>query len=285
MIEVAGGATETIAITVHDQDRDLPPATSIIVDFGEDQTGFFADPAHRAVVQLAADDWAYFLADPPFDGVPAGSEQTFIWNQDGFVSGQVVSNASAYTGFLLYAYGIHSSALRSGGEGSEEGMWQTTGGVALPLRRSGGLEVETAGNYNQLGWHVSVDADDWWVSGNLGDEPNDLYSIVHHEIGHAHGFSGAYTDFVAGRSAGLGSPAILAYLGHPIAIDASDHFAGEIDPSSGFGAFGNEYNGVMPIKRWIITRLDLMALAAIGYPLRVDPTAFTTWQDTVPDCP
>ena len=63
---------------------------------------------------------------------------------------------------------------------------------------------------------------------------------------------------------GIGSPAI------------------SVDPASGFGAFGNECNGLMPPRRWIITRLDLLALAVIGYPLRAPD--FSDWQDAVPDC-
>jgi hypothetical protein len=75
----------------------------------------------------------------------------------------------------------------------------------------------------------------------------------------------------------------LALAGGPLPIDPSDHFDGQVDPASGFGAFGNEYHGVMPAKRWIITRTDLFALEAIGYRLR--PLSFATWNDTIPDCP
>ena len=235
------------------------------------------------MVQRAVDDWCYFLDDMHLDAVPAMDESTFIWDPTGFMSGHVVTNTAAYTGYLLYAYGIHSSALRSGGEGSYNGKPATTGGSELPLRRSGGLEVETQGNYNVLGWIVDLDPDTWWKSGNFGNEQNDLYSIVHHEIGHAHGFNGAYPQFVAARSTGLSTPAVLAYDGGPIAIDAFDHLSSTVDPDSGFGAFGNEYNSQMPARRWIITRTDVLALEALGYKLR--SLSFERWQDTVPDCP
>src|SRR5207302_4644646 len=132
------------------------------VDFSRDQTGFFADPHDRAIVQQAADDWAYYLDDMRLLEVPASDEMTWIWDPDGFVSGADTMNQQAYHNFLLYAYGIHSSALRSGGEGSYHGGFQSDGTQSFPLRRSGGLEVETAGNFNTLGWFLTNGPDDWW---------------------------------------------------------------------------------------------------------------------------
>jgi hypothetical protein len=273
---------EKLTITVHDQDRNQPLVSRILMDFTQDKTGFFADARAREVVQQAADDWSYFLDDQRFDAVPAKGESTFIWNADGFVSRTTTQNTAAFTGFLLYGYGIHSSAVRSGGEGSAQGKAQTSAGATLPLRRSGGLEVETQGNYNTLGWINDLEPDTWWRSANLGQEQNDLYSIVHHEMGHAHGFNRAYPSFLAAKASGLSSAPIAAYKGGPVAIDPADHFDKTIDPLSGFGAFGNEYNGRMPARRWIITRLDLLALEAIGYKLR--PIAFAPWEDKTPDC-
>lgn len=54
------------------------------------------------------------------------------------------------------------------------------------------------------------------------------------------------------------------------------------DALSGFGAFGNEYHGLMPARRWIITRVDLLALEQVGYKLR--PSSFAPWEDATPDC-
>src|SRR5262249_31364988 len=114
----AEARSETVPIVVHDQDKSLPLLSTFTLDFGRDATGFMSDATARSIIQQAADDWAYFLDDMRFESVPAGDESTFIWNQDGFVSGTSVTNQAPYTGFLLYAYGIHSGALRSGGEGS-----------------------------------------------------------------------------------------------------------------------------------------------------------------------
>ena len=279
----ADDRTEIVPVSVHDQDRNLPLVSRILVDFTDDETGFFRDPRARGVVQQAADDWSYFLDDMALDAIPPMDEQTLIWRQDGFVSEKAVRNPNGYSGFLLYAYGIHSDAVRSGGEGSYNGKAQTHTGAVQPLRRSGGLEVETQGNFNTLGWIMDTEPERWWVTANLGREQNDLYSIVHHEMGHAHGFNPAYPLFATARETGLRSPALAAYHGGPLRIDVHDHFDKTVDPDSGFGAFGNEYHGVMPARRWLITRLDLLALEAVGYKVRL-PT-FEIWRDTVPDCP
>jgi hypothetical protein len=172
---------------------------------------------------------------------------------------------------LLYGYGIHSAEVRSGGEPSRYGGFQRDAatGTVLPIRRSGGIEVETAGNYNSRGWLVELDDAQWWKATNLGDVPNDLYSIVHHEIGHALFFNPAHPRIdEAKRGNGLAAPDLRAYLGRNPRIDRADHFDGAIDPVCRRGAFGYEYHGQMPLGRWLITKLDLLAAQAAGYRLR-----------------
>lgn len=264
------GLETRVPIHVIDQDviPDSAPPFNVTINFSQDKTGFFGDPAKQAIARQAAEDWAYYIGDMALDLVPAGSEQTFIWSQNGFVGGNFVANSAAYTGFLLYAYGIHSNELRSGGEPSSSGF-QKHDGTPLPLRRSGGYEAETAGNYNSLGWFLTKSDDDWAVSGNLGNEPNDLYSIAHHEIGHALFFNPGHTLFGEFKSAGkIDVAPVIAYHGAPARINNVDHFDGEIDNASLRGAFGYEYYGSMPRKRWLITKLDLLDAQAIGYTLR-----------------
>jgi len=140
----------------------------------------------------------------------------------------------------------------------------------LPIQCSGGYEAETNGNFNTLGWLVLTNDDDWLVTGNLGDETNDLYSIAHHEIGHALIFNEAHAGFAAARNAGaFTSAAVTNYYGGPVTIDvAVDHLTGAIDPESGQGAFGYEYYGNIPRKRWLMTKLDLLCAQEVGYALR-----------------
>jgi hypothetical protein len=273
----ANGATRTLYFNAHviDQDQPARPVDfPVTLDFSQDQTGFFMDEATRALYQQLANDWAYFFADPGLDTVPAGAEKTFIWNPTGFIDGSFVTNANAYRGYLLYAYGIDEETppYRSGGEPSNAGGFLTAGGTNLNLRRSGGQELEVKGNYNTLGWNFTgnlADDDDWWMATNLGDTPNDLASIPHHEMGHAFIFNPAQPAFANFKTLGSVKDArVLAYQGAYPAIDASDHLAGSVDRVSGKGAFGYEYYGTVPARRWLITKLDLLVAQAIGYPLR-----------------
>ena len=269
----AGGAqrTQTLNVSVIDQDKAQPPAFAITMDFTKDQTGFFNSAPRRNIVQQVAEDWTYFFADRNLDLVPAGAEQTFIWNPTGFINGVYATNSAAYRGFLLYAYGINSATTpyRSGGEPSFNGGFQHSGGGALPLKRSGGTEIEIKGNFNTLGWYLTTGDDDWWIASNFGNEQNDLASIAHHEIGHALIFNPSHTLFGDFKSAGeIDDSEVVAYQGAMPAIDGSDHLNGTIDRLSQKGAFGYEYFGNVPQRRWTITKLDLLVAQAIGYTLR-----------------
>jgi hypothetical protein len=263
---------------VINQDKKEPKPFPITVDFSRDRTGLFKDEKARQLVTQAARDWTYFFEPVPLDPVPAGNEHTFIWDADGFKSGHLVVNSFAYTGYLLYAYGIHSAALRSGGEPSRTGAFQWHNGRSLPIHRSGGLEIEINGNYNSKGWLVSLDDDDFWKATNLNAGQNDLYSIAHHEIGHSLIFNPANPLFDRAKKTGqFRDAAIRAYLGKDLQIDSADHLPGALDSASRRGAFGNEYHGDMPQCRWQITKLDLLCAKAVGYPLR-KTSAFTPLQ-------
>ncbi len=260
-----------LGITVIDQDVSQPPSFAITVDFSQDLSGFFLDPDARAVIQEAADDWAYFLEDPGFNTVALGAERTWIWNWPLAWTGSGgyrTTNASPYRGFLLYAYGIMTSQLRSGGEPSNC-CFQSVGPSLLSLRRSGGIEIEVKGNFNTRGWIVSANPDQWWNTANFSGEPNDLYSIAHHEIGHALAFNSTYPDFAVGEGSTFTSPEIVAYYGGPVVVNPTpDHFVDIVDPASQRGIFGNEYHGSVPARRWLITKLDLLLLQQVGHTLR-----------------
>ena len=184
-------------------------------------------------------------------------------------NGSFVTNASAYRGYLLYAYGIDQASppYRSGGEPSNAGGFLTAGGTSLNLRRSGGQELEVKGNFN-TGWYLSTGDSDWWMATNLGNVQNDLASIPHHEMA-AFIFNPAQPAFANFKSLGSVQDArVFSYQGANPAIDSSDHLSGSADRLSGKGAFGYEYYGTVPARRWVITKLDLLVAQAIGYPLR-----------------
>ncbi len=279
----ARGSRESLSLPVRviDQDRNQANAFSITVDFSQDRTGFFQDERKRATVIQAANDWAYFFGDMKLQRVAKGTEQTLIWGSDGFKTSTRVTNAQEYQGFLLYAYGIRNDLLRSdsalplawlvlkrkaaarmirsGGEPSPYGGFQIAGGKEKPIRRSGGLEIEVQGNYNTLGWLVTLSDGEWWKAANLGDAAADLYSIAHHEIGHALIFNP--NNSLIKRGEALKDEGVRSYLGSFPALSQSDHLEGVIDPASLHGGFGNEYHGRMPRGRWVITKLDLLCAA------------------------
>ena len=268
LIRDARGRQWRDSLPVHEvavQTHDSAPTHPILVDYSQDKTGFYRDPIHRETFEQAVADWQFYLADLHVDPVPAGSEKTWIFEPSGFAHGRPISNASAYTGTQLYTYGISTSEIRSGGEPSGQGKFQTVNGKPLPIHRSGGVEVEIRGNYNTRGWSPYRD-DEWFRAMIVGQVPSDLYSVVHHEMGHALFFNPANKNFHRGGE--LADPALHAYLGFDPRIDIHDHFDGTVDPVSLHGAFGNEYHGKTPLGRWLITKTDLLAAQAIGYKLR-----------------
>jgi putative Ig domain-containing protein len=266
----ANNAKETNMLPIRVRDLDVQRTNAFVVtmNFDRDITEFFTNSLSRALTMQAAEDWAYFFADMNLDPVPVGSETTYIWSNN-FNGGYYFANTNAYRGYLLYAYGTTNATHRSGGDGSYSGPVQRSGGVPLTIKRSGGFEAEIYGNYNTLGWLRLTNDNDWLVTGNLGNETNDFYSIAHHEIGHALMFNRAHPGFAAASDRGGFTNAVVTnYYGGPVAIDAFDHMNGAIDPESGQGAFGYEYYGSIPRKRWIITKLDLLCAQAVGYTLR-----------------
>lgn len=239
------------------------------MDFSQDRTSFFKSADVRRVIRQAADDWSYFLDDLGEDTVPAGAETSQMWMPDGFKKDYKIKNAKPYRGYLMYLAGIDFPEWRSGGAPSPYGEFQTVNGKPTELRRSGTVNVETAGNYNRMGWFLTRGDDDWWVSGNQRIEPSDLYTTMLHEMGHALAFHPDYPRFGAAKRNGfLSSPALLAYIRHPLRIDVTDHFPDLIDPVSGYGGFGNEYGGTAKTRRWLITKANLLCLQSIGYKIR-----------------
>ena len=265
------GGSHTETIDIHVVDQDVPGRAldfGITVDFSQDQTVLSNDSAVRETVQQAADDWVYFIDDMDLDQVSSGQEESWIWDSRGYShGGKPVRNKMSYTGFLLYAYGVHDG---NGGQPSYR-SYQSSNGVRLPLRRSGNTSIDTRGNYNTLGWMTSLPDEEWWKGTNFGDVQNDLYSIVFHEVGHALVFNPGYDEFDKFKKLGyIKDPAVKSYYGSYPAISPGlpDHLPDTVDPVSRRGAYGNEYGGEMPHGRWLITKGHLIIAQAIGYTLR-----------------
>jgi len=256
---------------IHVEDKDKPesPRFAIRVDYRHDQTGFFEDARPRRILEQAVADWAYFMDDQGFERVAAGTETAFIHDPTTFERGWNVTNPDTYTGFLLFAQGIRGPEKRSGGRASDGGGLQTRGGRPTGLRRSGTVISEITGNWNGLGWSMEESDDRWWVSSSHAREPHDYYSIVRHEIGHCLIYHRVHPAFARiSRGGVIRDRAVERYLGKRPRVNASEHLFDTVDPISRVGAFGNEYGGDMPRKRWLMTKLDLLIMRAVGYKVR-----------------
>ena len=273
--------TETFAIKVIDQD--LPSSSSkfkVTVDYSQDTTyHFFNTTAKKNIVQTACNDWAYFINNGNFDSVANGIQDVFIWT-DNYASGNYAYNSKAYKGYYLFAYGIEVDPNISGGAPSYSNF-QTIAGNPTGLRRAGAYNADPRGNYNSLGWNTTIQDSTWFSATNLDDVANDLYSIAHHEIGHALCFNSGYTQFDAYKQQGyIDYPELVSYEKTTVYIDEHDHLVGDsgsllTDRISMKGAFGSEYANVVPYGRWLITKLDLLVLKAIGYNIKTT-SAFKT---------
>lgn len=271
----------TITVPVHILDHDRPGREidfPIILNYEYDETGFFDDPRHKRLVRQAADDFAYFIADPGYDEVGSGEETSWMWETTGFVEGREITNDEPFRGFLAYIHGISHEESRSGAGASDRvgsGL-QHINGKRTRLRRSGTVSIETTGNWNRLGWFVANDDDtDWLKSGNRREDRHDFYSVVRHELSHALAFHMVHPGFAACVEEGrFVDDEVRAYLGSvDPELNETEHFTETRDPSSGFGVFGNEYGSEFPRKRWMLTKFDLLVAQAVGYELR-DTTPF-----------
>jgi len=271
---------QTFPIAVIDHDPVTPTINyNILVDFSKDKPAynfFNNSQANKDIVVQAANDWAYFLSNMNFDPVAAGAEQTWIWEDD-FSVGAWNTNANGYNGFLFYAYGIHTSPHRSGGAPSTH-AFQKINGQTTNLRRSGGYEAEVHGNYNTLGYNNNITDNSWYLATNFGNVQNDLYSIALHETGHAINFNPGYPVFNTYKNQGfINHAAVVAYQGANVPVDQFDHLSNGqntdtlklVDRISKRGAFGSEYANVMPYGRWLISKVNLLSLQAIGYNLKM----------------
>jgi BspA type Leucine rich repeat region (6 copies)/Putative Ig domain/Immunoglobulin domain len=285
-LKSASNVTLNQTLSVHVIDQDQPTRSlsyPIPLDFSQDGSGFFTDINKQTIATQAAQDWMYYFDGTGLDNVNIGSEITSVFNPTfkNFNSltandSRYVKNTYTYTGYLLYAEGVSANIppFRSTGLGSYQGNPQTVNGGSIFIRRSGVLAIETKGNYNSTNWVVSNNDEEWWKATNLGNVANDLLSIMHHEVGHSLFFDGSNPVFQALKNSGsVNDTKLIAYHGHKVSFNASNHLGGFIDRISGFGAFGNEYFGGMPMGRWTITKLSLLAAQACGYKLR-DTTVF-----------
>ncbi len=274
-------------------DQDLPSYESkfkITVDFSQDTSyHFFNSAARRNILQTVCDDWAYFINDHNFDAVDAGAQSVYIWGDNYHSTGHFAYNSKKYKGYYLFAYGLMVDPNIAGGSPSTDNF-QTIKGNATGLRRAGGFNVDPRGNYNSLGWSITYTDNTWFLATNLGEDTNDLYSIAHHEIGHALCFNPGYTVFNTYKQQGyINDSAFLSYTKTPVYINQYDHLvdsSGNLlaDRISKKGVFGSEYANDVPFGRWLITKTDLLVLKLIGYDIK-NTSAFSVPAITTKNLP
>ena len=265
--------TLTLPVVVIDQDLPNPVVEfPMHFDYSQDDRYNFFDIPKRKIAEQAANDMAYFLKDMNFDEVPAEAQESFIFT-DTLRDVFWVKNPVAYSGFYMYIYGIHREQNISSGSPSSFNAFQTINGVETPLRRSGQYLSDPFGDYDTMGWDTTITSETWFHGTNIG-RANDLYSIALHEIGHVMCFEALYPKFAPfEQQEFIDAPQVVDYYGGPVPLSWNHMYDEEnsrliVDPMSRQGVFGSEYATEMPLGRWILTKLNLLVMEAIGYELR-----------------
>ena len=168
------------------EDRSVT-AVTFQFDYSLDSSGFFADPAHRAMLEKAGTDLASRIASTPAAITPGGANNwTAIFQHPVTGNEAVLSGFSVPAGTLIvFAGGLDMAggAAGLGGPGgyrvSGSRAWQDT------------IATRGLGDVGVWGGSISFDPRQNWY---FGSDPNglggqtDFYSIAVHELGHLLGY-------------------------------------------------------------------------------------------------
>ncbi len=264
-----------------------PNPFTITLDFSNDSSKIFQSGELRQVVRQASDDWAYFIDEMHFSPVMQGDESTFIADTyENPEPGTRRKNRVPYQDFLIYVEGKKLPNARTFTTASNH-AFNKSSGRETPLRRSGHLTLIPE-------WGLDFDPDisdqGWWRPTGIKGTPSELYSTALHEIGHALAFHTSYRIFDNWTKAGsISDPEVLFYQWQYPKINSESHLwqaaakegralsaNAQLDRMSRKGAYGT-VDGLMPHRRWILTKLDLVILKATGYKLK-HTSAFDTLQ-------
>lgn len=256
---------------------------TITLDYTLDKSGYFRDenevnPTVDKVVQLAVNDWAYFIDDMSYRDLPAGSEVTEIQRHASDKKAKF-EHTNRYTvkDFVLYFVGADTLNRPHAQAGARGATLESVGSNADKLCRTGQVLVE--GITARAGISLNSNSDDWWQFTHSEREPGELYSYLIHEVGHPLFAYPTYPNWALwSPTSGLKSERLLDlkvadYAGEILYVDQGDHLPDAIDKASRKQAFGavegrEPKADLMPQRRWIVTKLDLLLMQAVGYKLK-----------------
>ena len=203
--------------------RDVP-AVAIQFDYSFDTTGFFADPARRAILEQAANDVAARIDTPLPAVVPGGGNSWTLRLVDPSSGGQATA-----AGPIL---GANTLLVFPGARALDDfGVGETVTGTTSA---SGSAEwralIRDRSPVGASSWGASVAFDtqtNWYFGSSaagIAADQLDFYTVAVHELGHVLGLGSSSrwdalrtTDFFTGPNA-------MAVFGGPVPIDDSDHW-------------------------------------------------------------
>jgi hypothetical protein len=263
---------QLIPVYVLDQDYARELSYPISVDFSLAVDDFMLSEDVQAVVKEAAEDWMYYVDGEGFDSIPAGGSTIGLGGQDHNFEEGTYSNPAPYSGFYLFAYEntVSEGCVCSTGFPNRE-LLQTRNGETVPVFRVGGLHLNQFGQAFETiptGWEIVRPYDNWTQEGFVG---SDVYTLAKHEIGHAIIFEESPLFLEARLRGGFISDAITEYYPGgiiPLFPDQA-HIVSVLDPASQSTPYGGGVvEEVMPLGREMLTKVDILIMEAVGYPLR-----------------
>jgi hypothetical protein len=264
---------QIIPVHVIDQDTARPLSYPVIVDFSEARAPLMLDEQTQELIRQSAEHWLYYVDGEDIDVIPVGGSFLDIGGNDHLFEEKRVTNPVEYKGFYLYAYGNTNEGpcVCSTGFPNRE-LLQTSNGEVVPIFRIGGLHLNLLGQAYETvptGWEVVSPFENWTQQDVIG---TDMYMLAQHEIGHAMVFENSPLFLEAQERLGFTSPALTAYYPDeivPLFPNSLSHVIAVLDPASQIPPYGGGVEvEVMPGGRAVITKLDILIMESVGYPIR-----------------
>ena len=196
------------------------PAVNVVVDYSFDASGFFDDPARRAVVEQAAADLGMRLDTPLAAINPLGNTWTQVFLDPATGGTGRVANRTLAADTLV----VYVGARELGGTTVAEagpGTYTVSGSSAFQTL----LRTRSPSGVTAWGGSIAFDIDTNWFFGTttsgIARTQTDFYSVAVHELGHVLGI-GTSSRWYAQVSAGtfVGPNAVTVY-GGPVPLSSS----------------------------------------------------------------